>query len=79
VVIVDAKNIPMENIIYEHKVIAFINPTDLAKELDKMSEEGWELVSVVEERHYFKRPKGLAEYHINRSTGKYERKIILEG
>lgn len=42
---------------YEHKIVNITNVDEITKELDRLSEDGWELIAVVEERHYFKRPK----------------------
>lgn len=64
----------MEKIIYEYKIICYRtdNFVELEKSLQEMSEDGWELISVVEDRHYFKRPKISSEYHVNPKTGNYE-------
>jgi hypothetical protein len=49
----------MEKIIYEYKVekIIYYLDKDLEDSLNKLSEEGWELICAVEERHYFRRIK----------------------
>ena len=50
----------MENTEYEYKIILLnkeSNIVETEKKINDMSTEGWSLVSVVEDRHYFKRPK----------------------
>ena len=49
------KRVKMEEPIYEHKVLSVKRLRDIKKTLDDMSINGWILVSVVEDRHYFKR------------------------
>lgn len=47
----------METTQYEHTIICLHFFDEIVEKLNEMSETGWELVAVVEERHYFKRPK----------------------
>ena len=55
-----------EKVKYEYKILSFrdfnkigtTNTNTIEEELNKLSVDGWELVSVVEERHYFKREIG---------------------
>jgi len=44
---------------YDYKIISLISLDEITKNLDTLSNEGWELVSVVEDRHYFKRSKSF--------------------
>jgi len=53
------KRIKMEQMKYEYQIVSIVGLYDIEKKLETLSDEGWELVSVVEDRHYFKRPKPL--------------------
>ena len=40
---------------YQHQIIPLTGVDTIRKTLDEMSLKGWELVAVVEDRHYFKK------------------------
>ena len=45
----------MSNVKYEYKIIKMTGLDNIQEELNKLSKDGWELVAVVEERHYFRK------------------------
>jgi hypothetical protein len=71
----------MGKIVYEHQIRMMTNMSlsHIIEVLNTLSIDGWELMCVVEERHYFRRPKSVSEYHVNPENGKYELKQVLGG